>query len=328
MSFPKRINRRQFLGQTAAVTAATAAASSFPLGALAQHAPLGDIVKRYIPGTHEALPVVGIGAPDVFIQYREEGGKDLSHQVLQAMIDMGGRLCDTPAFFQPDTPDPVFGEIMNDMGGIQDDLFLTTKISLPNSEPGRAAGIADAERAFSYLQKDPIDMMFVHNMHDMEHKYPIVQEYKAEGRARYIGVSRTRTTDFTDLKNFMIKEEPDVVLLGYSIYQQGPAEQEVMAIAQDLGIAMIAVEAFKAGEDGALFSKVAGMEVPDFAKELGIETWAQYSLKWILGDPAMTAVVTETSRPHHVIDNMTAAFGEYPDQATRKRMSDFLLALG
>jgi len=324
MSITKPTSRRQFLGQTAAA----AAVSALPLGALAQHAPMGDIVKRYIPGTHEALPVVGVGAPDVFIKYREEGGKELSQQCLQAMIDMGGRLCDTPASFRADEPDPVFGEIMNDMGGLQDELFLTTKISLPNSAPGRAAGIADAERALNYLGKDPVDMMFVHNMHDMEHKYPIVQEYKAAGRARYIGVSRTRTTDFTALKDFMVIQRPDVVLLGYSPFQQGPAEEDVMAIAQDLGIAMIAVEAFKAGEDGALFGKVAGLEVPDFAKEYGIETWAQYALKWILGDPAITAVVTETSRPHHVVDNMTAAYGEYPDQATRKRMADFLLELG
>ncbi len=324
MSILKPVNRRQFLGQTAAA----AAAASLPLGVWAQHAPMGDIVKRYIPGTHEALPVVGIGAPDVFYRYQEDGGKELSQQILQAMIDMGGRLCDTPARYEKNEPDPVFGEIMNDMGGIQNDLFLTTKISLPNSPPGRAAGLADAKRSFNYLGKDPIDMMLVHNMFDMKNKYPIVQEYKAEGRARYIGVSRTRTTDFTELKSFMVKEKPDVVILGYSPYQQGPAEQDVMKIAQDLGIAMIAVEAFKAGEDGALFSKVAGVAVPDFAKEQGIETWAQYALKWILGDPAVTAVVTETSRPHHVIDNMTAAYGEYPDQATRKKMSDFLLALG
>ena len=64
------------------------------------------------------------------------------------------------------------------------------------------------------------------------------------------------------------------------------------------------------------------------ASSLPLGTLAQYSLKWILGDPAMTAVVTETSRPHHVVDNMTAAYGEFPDQATRRKMSDFLLALG
>lgn len=195
MSISHFMSRRQFLAKTAAA----AAASSLPLGTLAQHAPMGDIVKRTIPGTDEALPVVGVGAPDVFYNYRAEGGKELSQQVLQAMIDMGGTLCDTPAFFQPDEPDPVFGEIMDDLGGIQDELFLTTKISLPNSEPGREAGIADAERAFNYLGKDPVDMMFVHNMNDMANKYPIVKEYKAEGRARYIGVSRTLETDFTAL---------------------------------------------------------------------------------------------------------------------------------
>lgn len=325
MPFFKPINRRKFLGQTAAV----AAASALPLGAFAQHGtPMGDIVKRYIPGTHEALPVVGLGAPEIFRSYREEGGKQASQQVLQAMIDMGGRLCDTPAFFEPGMADPVFGEIMNDLGGIQKDLFLTNKISTPKSPPGKAAGKAEAEWAIDYLGKDPLDLLLVHNMRDVENIYPVAKELKAEGRTRYIGVSRTREANFTALKDFMKKERPDFVLTGYSPFQQEPADQDVMAIAQDLGIAMIGVEAFKAGEDGLFFSTVAGVEIPDFAKEIGIESWAQYSLKWILGDPAITSVVVETSSPHHVVDNMTAAYGEYPDQALRKRMSDFLLNLG
>jgi len=219
MSFPKPVTRRQFLGQTAAA----AAASSLPLGALAQHAIMGAIVKRYIPGTHEALPVVGLGAPRIFSTYLEEGGKELSQQVLQTMIDMGGRLCDTPApgVNDPDVAPPVFGEIMNDMGGIQNDLFLTTKISTPRSEPGVAAGFAEAEWSLDYLDKDPIDLLLVHNMKDIENMYPVAQELKAEGRTRYIGVSRTRTTDFTALKDFMKKERPDFVLLGYSPFQQG-----------------------------------------------------------------------------------------------------------
>jgi diketogulonate reductase-like aldo/keto reductase len=326
MSFSKPINRRKFLGQTAVA----AAASTLPLSAMAQHLPTGDIVKRYIPGTHEALPVVGMGATNVFRSYPEEGGKELSQQVLQAMINMGGRLCDTPSpgFNEPDAVDPVFGEMMKDMGGIQNDLFLTNKISTPRSEPGREAGLADAEWAIDYLGKDPIDLLLVHNMKDIENLYPVVQELKAEGRTRYIGVSRTRTTDFTALKDFMRRERPDFILLGYSPFQQEPADQDVMAIAQDLGIALIAAEAFKAGEDGLFFSRVAGVEIPEFAKEIGIESWAQYSLKWILGDPAMTSIVVETSNPHHVVDNMTAAYGEFPDQALRKKMSDFLLNLG
>ena len=298
------------------------AASTLPLGAFAQHsAPMGDIVKRFIPGTHEALPVVGIGAPSIFINYPDEGGKDLSQQVLKTFMDTGGRLCDTPAFFRPN--DPIFGEMMTEMGNIQDDLFLVTKITVP----GKEAGVAHMERCLNYLGKDPVDMALVHNMNDMSNNWGTLKDYKAEGRARYIGVSLTRKTDYTDLTNFMKTEKPDVVMTGFSITQQGPAEQDVMAIAQDLGIAIIAVEPFKAIDDGAFFSMVSGVEIPEFAKEIGIESWAQYSLKWILGEPAMTSVMMETSTPRHVIDNMTAAYGEFPDQATRKKMSDFLLAL-
>lgn len=324
MSFSKSINRRQFLGQTAAA----AAVGSLPLSAIAQHTPpTGDIVKRYIPGTLEALPVVGVGGPANFWKYPEEGGKEASQQLLQTVIDMGGRLCDTPAFFRENEPYPVFGEIMNDMGGIQNDLFLTTKISHPATDVGRDIGIFEAERAIEVLGKDPVDLLLVHNMRDMPNKYPVVKEFKAEGRARYIGVSRTREPDFSGLKDFMREEKPDFVMIGFSLFQQGPEEQDVMALAQDLGIAMIGVEAFKAGEDGALFNIVSGVEVPEFAKEIGIESWAQYALKWILGNPAMTSVVMETRNPGHIIDNMTAAYGEMPDQAMRKKMSDFVQAL-
>jgi len=324
MPFSKPISRRQFLGQTAAA----AAAASLPLGAFAQDIPsLGDIIERTIPGTDETLPIVGVGGAGDFWTYPEEGGKEASQKLLQTVIDMGGRLCDTPAFFREGEPIPVFGEIMDDMGGIQDKLFLTTKISHPATPVGRDIGIFEADRAIEVLGKDPVDLLLVHNMKDIENKYPILKEYKDAGRARYIGVSRTREPDFTGLKEFMQNERPDFVMIGFSLFQQGPEEQDVMALAQDLGIAMIGVEAFKAGEDGALFNIVSGVEVPDFAKEIGIESWAQYALKWILGNPAMTSVVMETSKTHHIIDNMTAAYGEIPDQATRKKMSDFVLDL-
>lgn len=314
----KTIDRRAFLQKSVAAGAVT----TLPFNTQAQQTmPTGDIVKRYIPGTHEALPVVSMGAAPVFINYRDDGGKDLSHEVLGNFIQAGGRVCDTPTFFRPN--DPVFGEIMTEMGGLQDDLFLITKIAAA----GKEAGIAHLERSLNYLGKDPIDAALVHNMNDMPNNWPTLKQYKEEGRARYIGVSLTRQTDYTALTEFMKAEKPDIVMTGYSITQQGPEEQDVLAIAQDLGIAILGVEPFKAVDDGAFFSMVSGVEIPDFAREYGIESWAQYSLKWILSHPALTSVVMETSTPRHVIDNMNAAYGEYPDQATRKLMSDFLLDL-
>ncbi len=90
---------------------------------------------------------------------------------------------------------------------------------------------------------------------------------------------------------------------------------------------MIGVEAFKAGEDGNIFNVVAGKSLPDWAAEFDCETWAQFMLKFILSNPAVTAVVTETRQVRHAADNMGAGYGRLPDQAMRRRMSEHLLSL-
>jgi len=84
---------------------------------------------------------------------------------------------------------------------------------------------------------------------------------------------------------------------------------------------------FKAFEDGACFSVVAGKQLPEWVSDFDCESWAQFSLKYILSNPAITSVVTETSKVKHVIDNMRAGYGRLPDEATRKKMSDYLLSL-
>jgi len=115
-------------------------------------------------------------------------------------------------------------------------------------------------------------------------------------------------------------------MIGYSITQQGPAER-VLPLATDSGIAVIGAEPFKAFDDGAFFSVVAGKQLPEWASDFDCESWAQFSLKYILSNPAITSVVTETSKVKHVVDNMRAGYGQLPDEATRKRMSKYLLSL-
>lgn len=304
------INRRQFLSNSALL----AAAASLPFGLRAKE----SMLTRPIPGTGESLPVVGLGAPDIFINVPPEG-KTLPKAVIQAMVDLGGRLIDTPPFFRPNPP--VIGEILNEMELTQE-LFLTGKITVE----GKQEGITHLEKTVQNLNKKPIDLLMVHNMRDMDNQWPTLKEWKEAGRVRYIGVSRTRTKDYSALEKFMKDEKPDFIMPGYSITQQGPAER-ILPLAADSGVAVIAVEPFKAFEDGAYFDLVAGKPLPAWVSEFDCESWAQFSLKWILSDPAITSVVTETSKVKHVIDNMHAGYGRFPDQATRQRMSKYLLSL-
>ena len=163
-------------------------------------------------------------------------------------------------------------------------------------------------------------------MRQMEVHWPTLKQWKEEGKVRYIGVSRTRTEDFTSVEKFMKDEKPDFLMIGYSITQQGPADR-ILPLAVDLGVAVVGAEPFKAFDDGAFFKVVADKKLPEWTSEFDCESWAQFSLKYILSNPAVTTIVTETSSVKHVIDNVRAGYGRLPDQATRKRMSDYLLSL-
>ena len=79
--------------------------------------------------------------------------------------------------------------------------------------------------------------------------------------------------------------------------------------------------------NGALFQRLEGKPLPPWATEFGCRTWAQFSLKYILSNPRVTCVLTETSNPKHMEENAQAALGTMPDEATRKRMRDFMVTI-
>jgi diketogulonate reductase-like aldo/keto reductase len=310
MSNGYEMNRRKFLVQSAALAAAT----SLPLASMAQE----KMRTRLIPGTDEALPVVGLGSPEPFRRLTEEG-IDLPKSLVQAMMNMGGKLIDTPPFIRPDIP--VIGEILQEMG-VTNDLFLTSKITVR----GKEEGIAHIERLMAALNKQPMDLLMVHNMRDLDTHWSTLKELKEAGRTRYIGVSLTRNDDYVALNKFMKAEKPDFIMTGYSIFNP-MAEETALPLAAELGVAVLVAEAFKADDDGSFFAAVSGKELPDWTAEFDCESWAQFALKYVISNPAVHSVATETSKVKHVIDNMGAGYGRLPDAAARKRMREFILAL-
>ena len=306
----KELNRREFLSRSAAMAAATTLAGNV----LAQE----TMHTRLIPGTDETLPVVGLGAPEIFIDMPPEG-KALPKAAIQAMVDLGGTLMDTPAFFRPD--EPVLYEILAEMG-LKDDLFLTSKITVD----GKEEGIAHLEKVVSGLNKRPMDLLMIHNMRQMDIHWSTLKDWKEAGRTRYIGVSRTRQKTYDGLEKFMKDERPDFIMTGYSMFHP-EAEDRVLPLAADLGIAVIGVETFKGTEDGSFFSVTAGKQLPEWTAEFDCETWAHFAIKYVLSNPAVTALVTETSKVKHVVDNMRAGYGRLPDEAMRQRMKAHLLSM-
>ena len=76
-----------------------------------------------------------------------------------------------------------------------------------------------------------------------------------------------------------------------------------------------------------LWARVRGREVPEWGQEFGADTWGKFFIKFVISHPAITCVTPATSKARNMLDNIGAAFGELPDEATRRRMGEFVDAL-
>lgn len=92
-------------------------------------------------------------------------------------------------------------------------------------------------------------------------------------------------------------------------------------MARDKGVAVITNRPFINGE---YFSIVRGHELPYWAAEFDCDSWAQFTLKFILSNPAVNCVLTETSNLKHALDNLGAGLGRLPDECMRRRMLEVI----
>jgi aryl-alcohol dehydrogenase-like predicted oxidoreductase len=303
-------------------SALAGAASALPAGLLyaAHHE---GLITRAIPKTGERLPIVGLGSSATF--RRIAGSDDVSQlrDVIGALLDKGGTVFDTaPSYGESER---VAGEIVQQMDATEK-IFWATKVNVVprgGSTADADAARAQIERSFSYIGKDPIDLIQVHNLRDVPTQMGILKELKQEGRVRYIGTTYTGQTRFPELAAVMRDEPIDFIGVNYAVDDRNAAEQ-IFPVAQDRGIAILVYVPFGRTR---LWNRVDGREIPEWAAEIGIETWAQFFIKFAAAHPAVTVVTPATSKPHHMLDNLGAGVGELPDAAMQKRMAEYVDSL-
>ena len=178
------------------------------------------------------------------------------------------------------------------------------------------------QRSFDYMKTDTIDLMQVHNLRDTAVHMETIREWQSNGRIRYNGLTHYTATAQPALEREMKAFEPQFIQINYSLGER-EAENRILPLAREMGTAVLINRPF---QSGGLFRAVAGKELPDFATGFA-ESWGQFFLKFIVSHPAVTCAIPATSKPHHMIDNLGAGFGEMPDEAMRRRMSDYFKSL-
>ncbi|RPI63768.1 MAG: aldo/keto reductase [Lysobacterales bacterium] len=308
------LTRRGYL----ALTAQAGALLALPRQIFAQG---GEVMTRPIPKTGERLPIVGLGSSATFSQIAGADDIEAIKAVFSAMLEHGGTVFDTAPGYG--ASEEAAAKAVNELG-VRDRLFWATKLNVAgrgqSADPARARAQVDTSLA---RFGSAIDLIQVHNVADMATQFPILEEYKQAGRVRYIGTTTTFKPQYETLLTLMRDEPLDFIGIDYAVDNQD-AEERVFPLAQERGIGVLVYLPFGRTR---LWDRVEGHEVPAWAAEFGASTWAQFFLKFAASHPAVTAVTPATSKPHHMIDNMTAARGRLPDEAERKRMVDFIAEL-
>ncbi len=283
----------------------------------------GNLITRAIPSSGEKLPIVGLGSAATFS--RVAGSADVSalREVLRVLFENGGSVFDTAPSYG--ASEEVAGRIVQELDAMEK-VFWATKVNVAGrggASADPAAAREQIERSFQRIGKDPIDLIQVHNLADIPTQMAILKELKAEGRVRYIGTTSTRTSRYSDLAKVMREEPIDFIGVDYAVDNRKSAET-ILPLAQDRGIAVLGYVPFGRTR---LWRRVAGRTVPDWATEFGANTWAQFFIKYAAAHPAITAVTPATSKPKNMLDNLGAAVGELPDEATQRRMEALVESL-
>lgn len=297
------LTRRQFMAATAALGLAPAWAAE-------------GLLQRALPGRSLSLPALGLGTWRNFDVEPGSAGHADAGETLSAFTAAGGRVLDCS---------PLYGRSSRTVGELaaglpsREALFLCSKIWAR----GHRDGAAQLQHELSSFGVERIDLMYVHNLSDVATQLAMLAEARDAGQVRLLGLSHYLRGVNDELERHLRSTPIDVLQTHYSILEPD-AEERLLPLAEQRGVAVFANRVFA---EGALFERTRGRALPEFAAEIGVGSWAQYFLKWVLGEPRIQVAVVGTARPGHIVDNLSALRGPLPDRALRKRMADHVRAL-
>jgi aryl-alcohol dehydrogenase-like predicted oxidoreductase len=254
--------------------------------------------RRSLGKTGVQVPVVGLGTWLTFDLGPER--QEVADRVVESAYAAGTRLFDSS---------PMYGRAQEVLGqavdGRRDDVFIATKIWTPSQEQGRFQFDAQLRYFDGHVELEQI-----HNLVAWQQHLTWLQEEREQGRIRFIGATHYQPSAFDELEAVMRSGQIDAIQVPYNPRER-EAERRILPLAEELGLGVIVMRPFAEGE-------LMPGPPEDQLEPLGVGSWAEALLKWILSDERVTCVIPATSDPAHAAANAAAGQGRWLDEEQRR----------
>jgi aryl-alcohol dehydrogenase-like predicted oxidoreductase len=247
--------------------------------------------NRAFGRTSLTVPVVGMGTWRTF-DVRGARDEDNARVVVDHAFAGGARVFDSS---------PMYGEaervLAAALGGRRERALVATKIWASSSREGRA----QAERALA-LYGGHVEIYQIHNLSNWRDHLVMLEELKEEGHISAIGATHYSPRAFAELAAVMRTGRIQAIQVPYNPRERD-IEREILPLAADLGLGVIAMRPFA---EGGLMARSHPPSVFEPLAPFGIRTWGQALLKWVLSDPRCHVVIPASSNPDRMTENTAA----------------------
>ncbi len=266
------------------------------------------MLTRPFGSTGIDVPVIGFGTWQVLdVRSRDEADR---HRVVDAVLDAGSIVLDSSPMYGE--AERVLGEALSgaDGGhGRRDEAFVATKVWTPDD----AEAERQTRRALAWFG-GRVDLYQVHNLVRWRQRLDLLERLRGDGEVRFLGATHYSSSAFDELETVMRSGRIDAIQIPYNPRER-TVEQRILPLAADLGLAVVVMRPLGGGGLARRTPAAADLAA------LGVDTWGQALLRWVVSDPRVTVAIPATSKRERAAEN--AAAGEVVfDDEQRARVAE------
>jgi aryl-alcohol dehydrogenase-like predicted oxidoreductase len=261
--------------------------------------------RRRLGRSGLTVPIVGLGTYRN-LDVRGARAESNAKRVVDAALDAGANFFDSS---------PMYGESERVLGdalrGRRKDAIVATKVWTSSAQDARS----QMARALQYYD-DHVDLYQIHNLVDWRGHLPMLERLRDDGKIGAIGATHWSPGAFDELATVLETGRISAIQIPYNPLERD-VEQRILPLAERLGLGVVVMRPF--GQGDLLRKPPVASELARFA-DLGVKTWPQILLKWILSDPRCHVAIPATSRPQRALENAEAGRPPWFSETERERV--------